>query len=103
MIDLVKKLAEKELRDENEGLGALLGAFNAYTEKADTRNWQTIPHSIYYTRAKLPVGVSKAKLNMTGQGASQTHEFTFHVQGGQTIFQSFYSLEHVPYKRYNSY
>lgn len=99
----LKKLAEKELREENEGLGALLGAFNAYTEKADTRNWQTIPHSIYYTRAKLPVGVSKANLSLEGKGVSQSHDFTFHVQDGQTIFQSFYSLESVPNRRYNSY
>lgn len=93
----IKKLAEKELRKESEGWGAVLGAFNAYTEKADTRNWQTIPHTIYYTRAHLPVGVSKASLKVQkGKDISQTHDFTFHVQNDQTIFHSFYSLESIP-------
>lgn len=93
----LKKLAEKELREESEGWGAVLGAFNAYTEKADTRNWQTIPHTIYYTRARLPVGVSEATLKVkNGKEISQKHQFTFHIQNGQTIFHSFYSLESVP-------
>ncbi|WP_420581619.1 COG3014 family protein [Reichenbachiella sp.] len=93
----LKKLAEKKLREESEGWGAVLGAVNAYTEKADTRNWQTIPHTIYYTRARLPVGVSTATLNVnSGREISQDHEFTFHTQNGQTIFHSFYSLETIP-------
>ena len=93
----LKKLAEKELREESEGWGAVLGAFNAYTEKADTRNWQTIPHTIYYTRAHLPVGVSEAHLKVkNGRNQAQEHKFTFHAQNGQTIFHSFFSLESLP-------
>lgn len=100
----LKKLAEKELREESEGWGAVLGAFNAYTEKADTRNWQTIPHTIYYTRAHLPEGVSKATLKVKGgKEVSQEHQFTFHAQNGQTIFHSFYSLESLPQRSLSSY
>ncbi|MEP2024284.1 MAG: hypothetical protein ABJH98_07565 [Reichenbachiella sp.] len=93
----IKKTAEKELREESEGWGAALGVFNAMTEKADTRNWQTIPHTIYYTRARLPVGVSKASLRVSsGRNVSQQHQFTFNVHNGQTIFHSFFSLESIP-------
>ncbi|SMD31848.1 hypothetical protein SAMN04488029_0186 [Reichenbachiella faecimaris] len=96
----IKKTAEKQLREESEGWGAALGAFNAFTEKADTRNWQTIPHTIYYTRARLPVGVTNAKLSIkSGKELRQEHDFTFHVQNDQTIFHSFYSLESVPQSR----
>ena len=59
----LKKASEYSLRKENEDLGALLGAVNALTEKADTRNWQTLPHSIYYTRVVLPEGKHEAKLS----------------------------------------
>ena len=46
----LKKAAEQTLRKKDDRLGAVLGMVNALTEKADTRNWQTLPHSIYYSR-----------------------------------------------------
>ena len=61
-----KKAAEKMARSQNEGIGALVGVVNAFTEKADTRNWQTLPHSIYYTRMKLPEGPNEVTLQTKG-------------------------------------
>ena len=52
----LKKVAEIQLRKQNEILGTLLGVVNFATEQADTRNWQTLPHSIYYMRLRLPPG-----------------------------------------------
>jgi uncharacterized protein len=52
----LKKLAEYQVRKQNEVLGTILGVINFATEGADTRNWQSIPHHIYYTRIKLPSG-----------------------------------------------
>ncbi|NEJ83205.1 hypothetical protein GR268_42770, partial [Rhizobium leguminosarum] len=52
----LKKVVEYQFRKQNEMLGTILGVVNFATEKADTRNWQTIPHSIYYTRIQLSEG-----------------------------------------------
>ncbi len=38
---------------QNEWLGFAVGLANAFTEKADTRNWQTLPYSISYARIPL--------------------------------------------------
>ncbi len=96
----LKKATENAVREESEGWGALLGLVNAFTEKADTRNWQTIPHSIYYSRIPLRLGENQIKLktqNFTS-GGSATESFSFTVdQKGQTIFHSFQSLETKPF------
>ena len=49
----LKQAAEQAARKNNEGMGAAVSVLNAVTEKADTRNWQTLPAKIYY--ARLPV------------------------------------------------
>lgn len=97
----LKKAAEYQLRAANQDLGAALGIFNALTEKADTRNWQTIPHAIYYTRVPLPEGEQKVKLNLnSGNGPKQQQEFSVDVKKGQTVFQAFQSLETRSYYHY---
>ncbi|MFT6867372.1 MAG: hypothetical protein ACJA08_002214 [Cyclobacteriaceae bacterium] len=96
----LKKAAESAVREESEGWGAVLGLINAFTEKADTRNWQTIPHSIYYSRIPLKVGENQIKLKTQNfkDGGSGTETFIFNVdQKGQTIFHSFQSLETKPF------
>jgi uncharacterized protein len=52
----LKKATEYQVRRQSELLGTIVGGINFFTEKADTRNWQTIPHSIYYARIRLPEG-----------------------------------------------
>lgn len=97
----LKKAAEYQIRGENQDLGAAIGILNALTEKADTRNWQTLPHSIYYTRVPLAVGQQKIKLNIgSGNSPKQQQEFTFEVKEGETIFQAFHSLETGGYSGY---
>src|SRR5258708_5456238 len=49
----LKKLEEYEVKKKDRNVGALLSIVNTLTEKADTRNWQTLPHSIYYSRIPL--------------------------------------------------
>ncbi|MCK8523715.1 hypothetical protein M0D21_19185 [Aquimarina sp. D1M17] len=49
-----KKTSEYILKNQNEVAGTILGIFNAITEGADTRNWQTLPEQIHYTRIPLP-------------------------------------------------
>ncbi|MFM8914258.1 MAG: hypothetical protein ACKOE6_15285, partial [Flammeovirgaceae bacterium] len=92
----LKKASEYALRnskDKNEeGLGALLGLFNAITEKADTRNWQTLPHSIYYTRVSLPEGPNTVSFSLDGDHHTD-RTFTYQVNKGQMYFHTFTSLE----------
>ena len=54
----IKKGAEIALRKENSNAGAVLGLANAISEQADTRHWQTLPHSILYTRIPLELGAN---------------------------------------------
>lgn len=91
----LKKATEYSVRKENEDLGAVIGLVNAITEKADTRNWQTIPHSIYYSRASLPAGQQSVSLHLQGnpQGRSRVHDFTIDIHKGRTTFQTFHSLD----------
>jgi hypothetical protein len=95
----IKKAAEESLRKEDEGLGAALGILNAVTEKTDTRNWQTIPHSIYYARVPLAIGVNDITfqtISSEGNQYGQNHPLKFNADHHRTYFHSFHSLEISP-------
>jgi uncharacterized protein len=95
----LKKVTEHQVKKEDRALGSVLGVINAITEKADTRNWQTLPHSIYYTRVPLPEGESKVTLSLNDGNRETTHDFTYNLTKGQILFHTFTSLE----TRYPSY
>ncbi|MDN4164010.1 hypothetical protein QWY31_00775 [Cytophagales bacterium LB-30] len=89
----LKKAAEYTARGENEELGAVVGIFNALTEKADTRNWQTLPHTLYYTRIMLPEGSHDLGFSPNRSGLSNVQpQTTLTVQAGNTYFYSHSSL-----------
>lgn len=75
----VKKLAEAAARpkkddknkDTKEAIALALQVFNFVSEKADTRNWQSLPHTIYYTRVPLQRGTNVLQVTVSGQ-SSQT-------------------------------
>ncbi len=90
----LKKVSEYEVRKQDETLGSLLGIFNAITEKADTRNWQTLPHSIYYSRVPLQEGQNSLSFTLKSPiGKTAEHQFTYTVKKGQILFHTFSSLE----------
>jgi len=90
----LKKAAEHSLREKDDRLGAVLGLVNVLTEKADTRNWQTLPHSIYYSRVKLKEGKNMVTLSLNGGAKEEDpYSFTYEVKRGQTLFHTFSSLE----------
>jgi hypothetical protein len=89
----LKKTVEKQVRKENETIGFLVGVMNFASEQADTRNWQTIPHSIHYTRVPLEEGENKVTLHTDGSRGQSQETFTFMGQKGETQFQTFQSLE----------
>lgn len=90
----IKKAAEHSLRKEDETLGAVLGIVNAMTEKADTRNWQTLPHSIHYSRVPLKEGKNSVKFVMSSRRKEQeVYHFNYIAKKHETLFHTFSSLE----------
>ncbi|MBD98227.1 MAG: hypothetical protein CMO34_00135, partial [Verrucomicrobia bacterium] len=93
----LKQATELAAREENENLGTLVSFVNAVTEKADTRNWQTLPSSIYYQRLSLPEG--NHTINFISKGAnlpSDTVRFSVNIVKGKTVFRTYHSLESGP-------
>jgi uncharacterized protein len=89
----MKKATEHSIKKEDERLGALIGVVNAITEKADTRNWQTLPHSIYYSRLPLKEGTNKVTFTLASAREKTDQNFTYTAKRHQTLFHTFSSLE----------
>lgn len=90
----LKKSAEYALRKENDAAGALLSIANAVTEKADTRNWGTLPHSIHYTRVTVPAGSQTLTLKTDAGrlGREEQNIYNINAEAGNTYFYTFSSL-----------
>jgi uncharacterized protein len=90
----LKKAAEYQVKKEDRTLGSVLGMINAITEKADTRNWQTLPYSIHYARVPLAAGKNVIRLRLQSNSREATeHQFTYEAKKGQILFHTFSSLE----------
>ncbi len=94
-----KKAAEYAMRDQNQHAGSLVGIVNAITEKADTRNWQTLPNTISYTRIELPAGAQEInmKLRSFDNRTIREQKFNFVIQKGKTQFQTYQNFESQSY------
>jgi len=90
----LKKASEYQVKKEDKTLGSVLGMINAMTEKADTRNWQTLPYAIYYARVPLAQGKNTISLQLEAASHQATeHQFTYEARKGQILFHTFSSLE----------
>jgi hypothetical protein len=99
----LKKVTEYQVRKSDKALGSVIGLINAITERADTRNWQTLPHSIYYSRIPLKEGKNSIKLRLNvSAGRTTDYDFNYHVKKGETLFHTFSSLE-SSYPNYSYY
>jgi hypothetical protein len=99
----LKKVTEYQVKKSDKALGSVIGLINAITEKADTRNWQTLPHSIYYCRVPLDEGANSITLKLKAfNGKPNEYEFNYQVKKGETLFHTFSSLE-SSYPNYNYY
>jgi len=92
----LKKAAEYKIRQQNGDLGAAFSIVNAISEQADTRNWQTLPHSIYYARLKLPEGKQTITFAPRGRQTENKQEISVEIKKNNTNFQTFSSLEAIP-------
>lgn len=91
----VKKTAEYALKESAKGsgkdgkdnvllesLGFGVQLYSLLSEKADTRNWQSLPSEIYYTRIPLKNGVNSITLHLRDQeGNEQTDTITINGNG----------------------
>ncbi|MCF8365547.1 MAG: hypothetical protein K9H16_07190 [Bacteroidales bacterium] len=91
-----KRAIEEGVRKENQDIGAAVSIINMLTEKADTRNWQTLPNTISYTRIYLPEGKNLLTFIMSSDNGEQSHHFEVEIQKKQTAFYTFQSLETYP-------
>jgi len=87
-----KKVLEELSRKQDDNLGSIISIVNAATEKADTRNWQSLPYSISYTRAALPEGEQKIQVFQTGSGFNSTNDMSVSIRKGKTTFKVFHQL-----------
>lgn len=92
----IKKVVENQVSKEDQTIGFLVSIFNAASEKADTRNWQTVPYAIHYARVPLTEGENKVELRMSGLDGTNTEQFSFDARSGETVFHTYQSLESLP-------
>lgn len=89
----LKKTVEKIAENEDKTLGFLVGLANAFTEKADTRNWQTLPFSISYARITLKPGTHELKLNVVNEEGVQSQSFKVNIRQNKTQFLSIHTID----------
>ncbi|MFW6043756.1 MAG: COG3014 family protein [Marinilabiliaceae bacterium] len=87
-----KKATEEIASNESEGLGTIVSIVNAMTEKADTRNWQSLPYSIYYTRIPLSPGTKNIDLQFSGK-RSDSKNIQVEIEAGKTSFFTFHTMK----------
>jgi hypothetical protein len=93
---VLKKLAEAELKKENETAGALLGIAGALSEKADTRNWQSLPNTISYTRVPLNAGQNKLVIKLKSANGQETTDTLNYNARPNLNFINYKTLKHFP-------
>lgn len=80
----LKKITSLSVSEGNESLGLALDIIGAATEKADTRNWQSLPAQIYYVRIPLKKGMNTIQVN-NSEGTIEE----FNIEGnGQMAFRN---------------
>lgn len=62
-----KKKKEEKAKEAGQVAGFLVNIVNTVTEKADTRNWQSLPAYISYVRIPLHEGVNDISVNAGGK------------------------------------
>jgi len=92
-----KKAIEIAAKQQSQGIGLAVGIANAITEKADTRNWQTIPYSLSYVRIPISEGVNTLNFSAKGEnGRTFTKNFEIIGKKGKIVFNTFHNLASFP-------
>ncbi|MBS1636699.1 MAG: hypothetical protein JST26_12355 [Bacteroidetes bacterium] len=94
---VLRKLAEAEIKKQNELAGALFDVAGLVVEKADTRNWQSLPSQISYTRIPLtPNSTNTLNLQLNSMnGPSKTDAIRVDAKS-RLQFLDYHTLQHLP-------
>jgi len=88
-----KQALEEITRQKDRNAGSILSILNAATERADTRNWQSLPHGISYARIPLTGGNNQLTLNVRMRdGKTVSTDVSLQAQQGKTYFHAFHTL-----------
>ncbi|MGM0529743.1 MAG: COG3014 family protein [Bacteroidota bacterium] len=95
-----KKALEALADEEDENLGTIVNIVNTLTETADTRNWQTLPYSIYYTRIPLKEGENVLEVKASSGNREKAETFKFEGKKNKIYFASEHTaVTHPPRAR----
>jgi hypothetical protein len=83
-----KKALEALADEEDENLGTFINIVNTLTEQADTRNWQTLPYSIHYTRIPLEKGENILEVEAYARNNTRKNTYKFEGQKNKIYFAS---------------
>jgi hypothetical protein len=64
-----EKKKDNKRKNQREAIAMGIQLFSMASEKADTRNWQSLPHTIYYTRIPLQKGENRLMLRLNGSSS----------------------------------
>lgn len=93
---VAKKAVAESLRQKDETLGLLADIVMQVSDRADLRNWTTLPQTIQVVRIPVPPGVYHMTLQGQGFGSEATadrrEDVEVKVRPGQKIFYAWRSL-----------
>lgn len=93
---VAKEVVAEQIRKKNEALGALAGLAMHLSDRADLRNWATLPQTIQVVRIPLPAGQYTMDLQGLGWGKFPTgdrmEKIEVKVKAGQKSFYAWRSL-----------
>lgn len=76
-----------------EAIGLGIQLFNLFSEKADTRNWQTLPAQVNYARIPLQLGQNQIKMTLE-RANGQRVEHNVEIEGtGKMQFYNFATMK----------
>jgi len=95
-----KKALEALADEENKNLGTIVNIVNTLTEQADTRNWQTLPYAIHYTRVPLEEGENVLEIKTHSRQREKTETYKFEGKKNKIYFASKHTtLSYAPRNR----
>lgn len=87
-----KEVLADQVRQKNEALGALVGIALRVTDRADLRQWSTLPESLQIAKIRVPPGrykVRAAGVNAAGGLTHEVEELELFVKPGRKAFFAF--------------
>lgn len=94
----LRKAAEYNLARDSKELGRLTGWLLQGSQRADTRAWMTLPHTIHYARISLPAGRQSLRLQVRAATRGQdqrSYPLEFDIRPGELHFHYFHNLQVV--------